>query len=195
MTDTDNTPDLDISYHTGDVLASDEYVIAHGCNTTGDPNLYAAGMAGAVARRYPIARGAWVDAVTAGAFHGGDISTVWITSDPAFPRGRCIINAATQIRPGADGDPALVTRCFVAIARWAENNDCTRIAMPRIGCGIAGLDWNLDVLPALSNAARQAYMLGLPMPHLAVYDLPINPNAGSGSLFAPIRSNVRGGRW
>lgn len=148
-----------ISYHRGDLFASDERVIAHGCNCQG---VMGAGVALIVAQRYPIVKKKYKAAVNAGVFNLGYAQFVL---DEENDRG--VYNLATQKQAGPNGSRWGVFIAFANMFEHAAANNIVRIGMPRIGCGIAKLDWDNDVLPMI-ELARDGSKYPI---HLAVYDL------------------------
>lgn len=66
-------------------------------------------------------------------------------------RGRVIYNLASQDRPGPHASLDLVRQSVADMIQHATAHGITRIALPRIGCGIGGLDWP-DVKAILCSA-------------------------------------------
>src|SRR5579863_1959322 len=54
-----------------------------------------------------------------------------------------ICNLATQDRPGPDAKLRYIAGAMAEMMEWAEDSGggIRRIGMPRIGCGIGGLEW------------------------------------------------------
>jgi len=129
-----------IEYFKSDIFKSDEEIIVHGCNcfcTMG------AGIAAQVVRYYPEA---WeVDAMTKRGDPGKlGMFTSW-TGQHRFIEDRIvtIVNAYTQYsytRDKVDVDYKAVETVMYRIARHFGNYV---IAMPKIGCGLAGGDWEV----------------------------------------------------
>ena len=69
-----------------------------------------------------------------GDYKGGNYN---ITEDEYS--SKVILNAFTQIHPGANGSYDLVDKAFATIGRVYD----AKISFPLIGCGIAGLNWNI----------------------------------------------------
>lgn len=156
---------LDITYHVGDLLASDEPVLGHGCNIRG---LMGAGIAGQIAKLYPDMFSRYQNMCLAGRFLGGESFRAVVDNGR-----RVVYNLATQIEPGRDGKPSLVLAAFRVTFANMEWHGEHALAIPRIGCGIAGLDWDHDVLPAIQLAGvTHLDHGGRRVPAVRVYDLP-----------------------
>ena len=150
--------DLLTSYHHGDIFASGERVIAHGCNCVG---VMGKGFAKEIATRHPVAKRKYLLAVKAGVFNLGYAQ--YVVDDKS---DMCIYNLATQKQPGANGSLWGVFLAFSNLFEHAAANNISRIALPKIGTGIAGLAWG-DVLDKI-DLARMGSRYPI---HLAVYEL------------------------
>jgi len=122
-----------IHYVKGDVTDAQQQVIAHGCNCSGG---FGSGVAGAIRRKYPAVREAYLkhEPKTLG------------TCQYVPHADRIWVNAFTQQKYGRDGkqyaDLTAVGYCLADIADYMEANELVSIAMPKIGCGLGGLDWD-----------------------------------------------------
>jgi O-acetyl-ADP-ribose deacetylase (regulator of RNase III) len=126
-----------ISHVTGDLFASGEKHIAHGCNTDG---VMGAGVAGVIAARWPEVERVYSAYCRTKRFAAGTCLPVPI--DEEF----VIYNLGTQRRPGNQshlGKAAYwpILLAFGNLFEYCVDNGIERVAIPRIGCGIAGLDW------------------------------------------------------
>lgn len=65
--------------------------------------------------------------------------------------GPVVFNMATQDRPGPRARIEWVKDSAKLVAEFAQVHNIDRVAIPRIGCGIGGLEW-ADVRLALSAA-------------------------------------------
>lgn len=151
-----------ITFKHGNIFDTDLDWIAHGCNIQGD---YAAGMAGQVATRNPLAKSAYELAVLRKDFYLGAVQFI-----PNAPNaGYGIINMATQRYPGRSGSEGLhaIELAFANLVEACQVRGIWKIAMPRIGCGIAGQRWP-DVENAIHNGVLSRVIAG---PELVVYDL------------------------
>lgn len=155
-----------ISYKTGDLMEATEIAIAHGCNCQG---LMGAGVARLVRDNYPDAYEAYRAACRNGTFRVGTAFAVW--ADPLLARkgDRLVYNLGTQRFPGADATPWGVFLSFANMAEHAYNAGLHEVAIPRIGAGIGGLDWERDVVPAIGEAVQRSSHPNL---SIVVYDLP-----------------------
>lgn len=124
----------------GDMFADfTEGALAHGCNCRG---AYAAGVAGLVRKKFPIAYDSYKVAVEEGRFLPGSAHMVLVD------HAKLVFNLATQVQPGAHADLHLIERSVTMAAYAVEtlsNNgevpEWSYIRMPQIGCGIGGLTW------------------------------------------------------
>lgn len=116
----------------GDLIRSDERVLAHGCNTRG---IMGAGIAAQMAETYPLVLHTNQRDVKAGLFVPGTAQLV-----VAKP-GRVIFNLATQDDPGPRARLAWVELAFRNMAEKCVHDGIQRVAIPQIGCGLGGLVW------------------------------------------------------
>lgn len=125
---------MTITYVTGNLLDSDERFIAHGCNCEG---VMGAGIAKYIAERYPEVYEAYKLEIARRAFVPGVSQPV-----QTLVGNRWVFNLATQQAPGRDGNYWFVTLAFGNLVEQCIRNGVHRVGIPRIGCGIAGLDWD-----------------------------------------------------
>lgn len=139
---------MTIVYKKGDVLDSDESVIVHGCNCF---NTMGSGIARQIRKQYPKAYN--IDQKTV----RGDISKLGtfthslnenMNGDAVF-----VVNAYTQHRYGRDkvyADYDAIEDVFVKICEWFPHKV---IALPKIGCGLAGGSWEVvsEILERVSE--------------------------------------------
>jgi O-acetyl-ADP-ribose deacetylase (regulator of RNase III) len=120
-----------ITYRTGDLFASGLPAIAHGVNCQG---VMGAGIAAQFRRRWPDMYEAYRK--QCGQFGGlipGDVI-------PWKHPGGVIFNLATQLDPGADAQPWMITAAVGRMIREAHYSyGITEIGLPMIGCGFGGL--------------------------------------------------------
>jgi len=122
-----------VNYVIGDLLESDEQVIAHGCNTQG---VMGAGIAAAVAAKYPEVERAYRVACRAKDFRVGSCQDVYLA-----PESRLVFNLGTQRYPGKDATYWAIMLAFGNMFEYCKVMNIKRVGIPRIGCGIAGLEW------------------------------------------------------
>lgn len=154
---------MTITYKTGDLMEADESTIAHGCNTVG---LMGAGVAKLVRDKYPDAYQQYRVACNNHAFLVGTAQPVLDRTDG---NSRLVYNLGTQRDPGPDATPWGIFLSFANMAESAWRMGITDIAIPRIGAGIGGLDWDKDVSPAIEEALDRSTHPSL---SIVVYDLP-----------------------
>ena len=122
-----------IFYKQGDVTDAQEQIIAHGVNCTGH---FGSGVAGAIKRKHPYVREQYL----------GLKEHILGTCQFVNYDNRVWVNAHTQQDKGYDGkqyaDLMAVGYCLAEIADYMKVNNLYTIAMPKIGCGLGGLDWN-----------------------------------------------------
>lgn len=121
------------SERTGDMFAATDLdALAHGVNCKG---VMGKGVAKVFAERYPEMKKLYVFHCEQRTLHPGDCM-------PWHDMGISIFNLATQDRPGPDAKLRWVA---ASVARMLDNvqnaPDIHRIGIPRIGCGIGGLEW------------------------------------------------------
>ena len=131
----------------GDLFNSGERVIAHGCNTVG---VMGAGVAKIVRSKSEQAYKRYKAVCDARVFHLGYAQ--FVTDEEI---DLCIYNLATQIAPGPDATSWGIFLSFCNMLEHAKSIGIKRIAIPRIGSGIGGLDWMTECLPAITDAIVQ----------------------------------------
>ena len=136
-----------IVYKKGNVLNSGERVIVHGCNCF---NTMGSGIAKQIKRRYPKAY--TVDQATRKGDRGklGRFSQAIIDDHDVI-----IVNAYTQYRYGRDKVHVDYDALKTVISRICVDIREGTIAMPKIGCGLAGGDW--DVVSEILESVSEKY--------------------------------------
>lgn len=126
-----------IKYVTGDLLASNLKVIAHGCNCHG---LMGSGIARQIRSKWPNVYEVYRLKYQVMGLELGTILPVR-TLD-----GRMVVNCMTQYDCGNDGrqyvDYDAIESCIAAINNHVEAWDVTEVGFPKIGAGLAGGDWD-----------------------------------------------------
>jgi O-acetyl-ADP-ribose deacetylase (regulator of RNase III) len=127
---------MGFSERKGDIfLADDIEVIAHGVNCRG---YFGAGFALEVAKRYPWAKDEYLHSFE----HRHLIPGAAIMTTSRFDGEPAIAHLCTQDRPGPDAKLRWIAKSVAALLdELSYNNWNSRLGMPRIGCGIGGLDW------------------------------------------------------
>lgn len=153
-------------YIVGNLLDSDEPVLAHGCNTKG---AFGAGVAGQIAKRWPAAKTAYGSMVHDGSFQIGTAQLVdLLVPGSSTAINKFLFNLGTQRAPGADASSWAIFLSFANMAETCHKAWLHRVAIPRIGCGIGGLEWP-EVEKAIDEAISRSSNPNL---EIAVYDLP-----------------------
>jgi O-acetyl-ADP-ribose deacetylase (regulator of RNase III) len=116
----------------GDLLDADEPVIAHGCNVKG---LMGAGIARQIAERYALLYNCYENECYEGRFQTGDSLAV-------STNGRWVFNLATQDKPGPFARYEWIEKSFDSMFAQMISLGLRRVAIPKIGCGIGGLEWD-----------------------------------------------------
>jgi O-acetyl-ADP-ribose deacetylase (regulator of RNase III) len=130
-----------IIYRKGDLFASGLRAIAHGVNCQG---VMGAGIAAGFRARWPDMYDAYRAACKAGALQPGDTMR-WDVP------GLTIWNLATQRNPGRGASTAAIRAAMDRMVGQAQGLAIRQIGIPKIGCGIGGLDWQQDVRPVLAR--------------------------------------------
>jgi O-acetyl-ADP-ribose deacetylase (regulator of RNase III) len=126
---------MSLEFKTGNLFsyAADGY--AHGCNCQG---VMGAGIALEFRDRYPEMFAEYRKRCRDGSFNLGSCFA-W-----KAPSGQMIYNLGTQIRPGRYATLESVEVALTTMLRISGMNNPPGhlIAIPRIGCGLGGLNWN-----------------------------------------------------
>lgn len=123
-------------YITGDIVKIflSGQNIAHGCNCF---HSMAAGVAGQLAKAYPP-----ISAIDKADNRLGDAQKLGTFTQATGDNGQICFNLYTQFTPGPDLSYGALVDCLIALDSWAKNKICMpTVYMPRIGCGIAGGEW------------------------------------------------------
>jgi O-acetyl-ADP-ribose deacetylase (regulator of RNase III) len=136
-----------LNYIQGNLFETNREIIGHSVNCRG---AFGSGVAGQIAKLYPLARQAYLNKFKTDKWHLGEIQLCPIDKD-----GRQIViaNMAMQDTYGKTGVHVDYKACFQAFSklfRYASmHND--GIALPKLGAGLAGGSW-LEVEKALLSA-------------------------------------------
>lgn len=140
----------------GDVFTTEQPVIGHGCNTIG---MMGAGVASIVRKRYPSVYKAYTIACNEKLFVGGETLLLQV-SESEHNSERYIANIGSQVLPGANADLQLLRGGFKDTLVQMEEAGLSGIAIPEIGAGIGGLQWE-DVLSVVEEESSH-------YPHITV---------------------------
>lgn len=124
---------MKIIYKHADLLAADEPCIVHGVNAQ---HKYRSGVAGQIREKFPHAYDCYMNAELILGVN------IWAECDPYW-----IVNSVTQDRYGNDGkmyaDYNAIRNCMILLNEEAPMKGITAVAMPKIGCGLGGADWEI----------------------------------------------------
>ncbi len=132
-----------IVHKTGNLFDTELTSIAHGVNVDG---VMGAGIAKTVRALYPVTYETYRNACKTGVLKPGKIH-VW------YENGRFVYNLASQDRPGPNAKLKWLEKSLDAAIVHAKKSNHAAMAVPRIGAGIGGLDWDdvLELMTALSE--------------------------------------------
>lgn len=138
-----------VKYVQGDLFDSGADLIAHGCNCRGG---FGSGVAYTMAQKYPKARWYYLDKFDEDGWHLGEVQFVhmsngkWVancaTQDAFMPRGKC------------HADYGAIRTAMGLVKDFAKGKSLS-LAMPKIGAGLAGGDWN--TIEAILNEVFSDY--------------------------------------
>lgn len=126
--------------------AGDLDALAHGVNCKG---VMGAGIAKDFKLRWPAMYSGYRTLAEEGSLYPGNVFPY------RAPEGRFIYNLCSQDRPGPDAKLRWVAQSVAKMLDYAEDNQVKRIGIPRIGCGIGGLEW-IDVRLILELLANES---------------------------------------
>ncbi len=155
---------MKIEYIKGDLLASKEPLIIHGCNAKG---AFGSGFAGAIKAKHPFAYQGYMRVHKEMGLTLGTIN--WAQTDDLS-----IGNAITQADYGRDGKLYVSYEAIRAVMRSLNaaategipygrfRHGFDRVAMPKIGAALGGGDWSVIsriIEEELKDAAPIVYVL------------------------------------
>ena len=127
-----------LTYKKGDLFTTNANIIIHGCNCQGKMN---SGVAKAIRENYPDAYEIYMEAHKCGALQLGH--------NIYYHEGnKVIVNALTQKYYGYDNKQYVnydaIRNCLFQLKFMLKMMEGKiKIAMPKIGCGLGGGDWNI----------------------------------------------------
>lgn len=137
---------MTVKYFTGDLFSSSVEVIGHGVNTQG---IMGAGVAKAVRSKYPKVYEIYKLRCNMKQLVPGDHLTIY----DGFS-GVWVANIASQEYLGADAKLELLESGLTNLLDFMEDSGLETLALPRIGAGIGGLEWN-DVKELIENISKK----------------------------------------
>jgi O-acetyl-ADP-ribose deacetylase (regulator of RNase III) len=140
---------MKIKYVTGDLLQAPEQYVLHGCNAKG---VMGSGVAKLIRDKYPKA---YQDYRNSYDSHGLSLGSIVPSKQPD---GKIILNAITQETYGKTGVHVsywAIANVMHILNKWHINNQKQpkEIAMPKVGSGLAGGDWNV-IEAIIENEAK-----------------------------------------
>lgn len=133
-----------IGYQEGDLFEAGIPVLAQGVNLAG---IMGSGIAVEFRRRWPEMYAEYRELCRAGKLELGRFHQ-WTAPDQSVT----VFNLAIQPEPGPCATLGAVRESAVRMLFEAEDRGIPAVAVPRIGCGLGGLDW-ADVNAALMTVA------------------------------------------
>jgi len=141
-----------INYIKKDITTVERGIIGHGCNASGG---FGSGVAGAIKKKFPIVHEKYFNQYRAGTVKLGTIHVVNIHDD------LYVVNMITQQTYGYDGakyaDLDAIASTLEMVVLLAEGFDLP-IYVPKIGCGLGGLDFEKDVQPIYESAITRTVL-------------------------------------
>jgi O-acetyl-ADP-ribose deacetylase (regulator of RNase III) len=139
---------MTVEYRSGDLFAqSDLAALGHGVNCRG---VMGSGIAPLFKNCYPEMFKAYHQLCVRNVLEPG---LVYPWKDE--PTGLWIFNMATQDEPGRDARLEAVKTTVGKVLAFCENNGIESLGLPRIGCGIGGLQWK-TVLKEIERLAQDS---------------------------------------
>lgn len=132
----------------GDIFSTTMPAIGHGVNTQG---AMGAGIAYFIAQRFPAVLAPYKEACKSKELIPGGFQAVQVSEDPKF----YIFNLASQEKLGRDAKVEWLESSMEAAVTHAKENKFEGFAVPRIGAGIGGLDWDTEAKPLMEKIASR----------------------------------------
>jgi len=138
-----------INYLNKDITTVTEGVIGHGCNASGG---FGSGVAGAIRKKWPEMYDLYKH------HHKHGLLELGTTHYARINRNLLVVNMITQQRYGYDGkkyaDEEAIVRTMQNLMLMADMWTLP-VYVPKIGCGLGGLDYNDDVEPIFEFMAEK----------------------------------------
>ncbi len=118
----------------GNIFDTDCNVIGHGCNCKGG---FGSGIAGQIKEQFPKVREEYIK------YHnniGWALGDVQLVSVDSFIIANCATQKEYLPRGICHADYHAIERICAKLRHFCKEDDLT-LALPRIGCGLAGGDW------------------------------------------------------
>lgn len=132
-------------------------LILHGCNCSGG---FGSGVAGAIRSKYPTVANRYKEVFLNPYDYISRNDSLLGFFDPVKINDDLIIgNCYTQSKYGNDGkryaSEYAIDKSIRKAVNYCTNNEIDIISMPKIGCGLGGLDWDTDVLPIIEKISKE----------------------------------------
>ena len=127
---------MGISSKIGDITLATEDCIISAANTVG---VMGKGVAKAIKNRFPWCYLPYKNACANNELEPGEIFVV--KHEDLEQNPIVIIDAATKKHWRNKANIEWVIGCFKNLRDYAEENRCRSMAVPKLGCGLGGLDW------------------------------------------------------
>ena len=124
---------MKIQYVNGDLFSTECKCILHGCNAQG---VMGSGIAKIIREKYPEAYQEYRKATLAGSLELGKVI-------PAESNGKIILSAITQKYYGRDKKRYVSYDAVADVMKIVQQVAPSHVAMPQIGSGLGGGDWNV----------------------------------------------------
>ncbi|TFG99053.1 hypothetical protein E4H12_04125 [Candidatus Thorarchaeota archaeon] len=144
-----------INYIQQDITTVDQGVVAHGCNCQG---VMGAGVALAIRNKWPKAYDAYAHLCKTYENTSDMLGVAHFVTVEKDRHGAAVIvaNLFTQLNFGSDGKAYAnldaITSTLDEVVRLAMKAELP-VYLPRIGCGLGGLDWGTQVGPIVEALA------------------------------------------
>ena len=147
-----------ITYEKKDITTTGNGVIAHGVNCQG---AMGSGVALAIMRKWPEIRKSYMEYKPSPQLLGtvdfvdvDPMGLLQISTDVFAPYNLIVANCFTQEFFGGDGkvyaSVDAVRECLNNVYAFADAYGLP-VILPQIGCGLAGLDWEADLVPIITT--------------------------------------------
>lgn len=138
---------MTITYIDGDIFTTKMPAIGHGVNLQGDMG---SGIAKTVREKFPLVNEIYVDACKNKVLEPGDCLPIRAHADS---ESLWILNLVSQIYGGANAKYTYLAESVRKAFAWTQAHDYTGLALPRIGAGVGGLQWEfvLEILKEISE--------------------------------------------
>jgi O-acetyl-ADP-ribose deacetylase (regulator of RNase III) len=125
-----------LTYITGDLFTTKRQLIAHGVNAKG---VFGAGIAGQIAANFPHVKQAYLKAYREDFIKVGRVNYVVGPGNPDWFAN--MVTQETYGRTGIHVDYHGLRKCLANVF-WFAKTAGIGVAMPKVGAGLGGGDWN-----------------------------------------------------